>query len=73
MQNITELRDQLASTHAKILDGSMDLKTAKELTNVAGKMIKSLSVELEYNKYLGLKKVIPFATTGNENLDKKRM
>ena len=38
----------------------MTLKTGKELANMAGKIINSCKVELEYNAYMDIKTKIPF-------------
>ena len=60
MQNITELRKSLSENYEAIKDGSMELKVASELANVAGKIINSLKVELEYNLKMDYKKKIEY-------------
>lgn len=60
MKNITELRNSLAANYDKMLSGEMELKTGKELANVAGKIISSLKVEIEYNTVLNKNKQIEF-------------
>ena len=47
-ETMTELRDQLLDLFTDIGDGAVDLKVAKEKSNAAGKIIKSVSVQLEY-------------------------
>ena len=66
MKNITELRTSLADNYTKIKAGKMGLNTGKELANMAGKIINSLKVELEYNNLMGIKSEIPFLKT-NDN------
>lgn len=44
----TELRDDLLVIYEKIKSGQVDLKTAKELNNCAGKIITSAKVQIEY-------------------------
>lgn len=58
--NITELRNRLLDLFQNITDGSIDLKIAKEMSNAAGKIIKSASVQLEYAIARGDKPSIPF-------------
>jgi hypothetical protein len=60
MQNITELRKSLADNYTKMKAGKMGLNTGKELANMAGKMINSLKVELDYNSLMGIKTPIEF-------------
>jgi hypothetical protein len=60
MENITQLRDDLLKQYESIVDGSVDLKTAKEIANTAGKIISSAKVQLEYNNYVGEKTKIAF-------------
>jgi len=60
MQNITELRKALTRNYAEMENGSMDLKLGSELCNVAGKIINSLKVELEYNSLMKNNKKIEF-------------
>lgn len=57
---MTELRDQLLDLFRDIGTGTVDLKTAKERSNAAGKIIKSASVQLEYAVAREEKPEIPF-------------
>jgi hypothetical protein len=65
MQSITELRISLADNYQQMKKGTMELKTGSELSNVAGKIINSLKVELEYNHNLGIKRKIDFLENSN--------
>jgi hypothetical protein len=60
MQNITELRDSLASNYDKMKAKKMTLSMGKELANTAGKILGTLKVELEYNQMMNEKKKIKF-------------
>ncbi len=60
MKNITELRKKLAKNFEAMESKTMTLKTGKELANMAGKIINSCKVELEYNAYMDIKTKIPF-------------
>lgn len=48
MQNCDELRAELASTFAKLKSGEIKPSEAAELANLAGKMIGSAKVQVEY-------------------------
>ncbi len=60
MQNITELRKSLTDNYEKMKLGKMDLKTGKELSNSAGKILQSLKVEIDYQAHTKNKKEIEF-------------
>jgi hypothetical protein len=48
MKNVNELRDQLAIVFAGLQSGTIPHKDAAELANLAGKMINSAKVQVEY-------------------------
>jgi hypothetical protein len=48
MNNITELREELANVFTGLRDGTLDPKQAIEMNNAAGKMINTVKVQLEY-------------------------
>lgn len=48
MENITELRNNLADLFEQIRTDAIDVKHAAEMNNTAGKIIASLKVELDY-------------------------
>ena len=48
INNATELREDMLAIYEKIKSGQIDLKTAKELNNCAGKIINSAKVQVEY-------------------------
>ena len=60
MQNIRELREDLAEIFDKTYRQELPTKVCKELTNTAGKILTSLKVELEYNQFMEVKKTIDF-------------
>jgi len=49
MKNIKELRDELVSVFKGLEAGTVDINAAKEMNNAAGKIIKSLAVQLDYS------------------------
>lgn len=48
MQNCDELRQELAKTFAQLKSGEIKPSEAAELANLAGKMIGSAKVQVEY-------------------------
>ena len=48
MKNAEELRDELAQTFAQLKSGAIKPSEAAELANLAGKMIVSAKVQVEY-------------------------
>lgn len=48
MKNADELRDELAQTFAQLKAGTIKPSEAAELANLAGKMIASAKVQVEY-------------------------
>lgn len=60
MNNITELRDQLAEVFSELRNGTIEAKNVSELANLAGKMINSAKVQLEYHALKGEPPNIPF-------------
>jgi len=63
MNNIKELTEDLKNVYKEARSGQLDIKVAKELANVAGKILKSASLNLEYNKHTGDKTPIDFLET----------
>ncbi len=49
MKNVNELRDELGETFDGLVSGRVNPKVAKEIANVAGKMINSAKVQLDYH------------------------
>ena len=48
MKNAEELRDELAQTFAQLKSGEIKPSEAAELANLAGKMIGSAKVQVDY-------------------------
>lgn len=48
MKNITELNKHLTDLYTALQNGSIDVKTAAEMNNTAGKIINVQKVQLEY-------------------------
>ena len=50
MQNINNLRNELADVFAKLKSGEIEVKTAEALNNTAGKMMNTVIAELKYRE-----------------------
>lgn len=48
MKNITEMTAQLTALYDALKEGRIDVKTAAEMNNTAGKIINVQKVQLEY-------------------------
>jgi hypothetical protein len=57
MKNVEELREHLSTVFLGIRNGSIKHKDAAELANLAGKMINSAKVQVEY---YALRKETPY-------------
>jgi hypothetical protein len=55
MKNVTELREQLSQVFTELRSGTVKHSDAAELANLAGKMINSAKVQLEY--YINIQKI----------------
>ncbi len=60
IKNIKDLTADLVSNYEKLGQGKLSTKDAKEISNMAGKIINSAKINLEYNSYMKLERVIPF-------------
>jgi hypothetical protein len=67
MKNITELNNHLTDLYQALRDGTIDVKTAAEMNNTAGKIINVQKVQLEYAELRSEAPVIPFLGGGNGN------
>lgn len=65
-QNIETLRNDLLQSFEQLKSGKLDNKSAKEITNMAGKIILSSKVELDYIKYMEIDRKIEFLEVDKE-------
>lgn len=63
MKNVTELRDQLSQVFYELRNNTVKHTDAAELANIAGKMINSAKVQLEYYALRKESPTIPFLTS----------
>lgn len=59
--NLTELRLDLLEAYRDVKSDSLNIQKAKELSNLAGKIIKSVAVQIEYANIRKETPDIPFA------------
>lgn len=60
INNMSELRDNLADVYAKVVTGDIEVDQAKSLSAIAGKMIFSVRTQIEYQVARGEKPNIGF-------------
>lgn len=60
IKNIKDLTEDLAKNYSKLVKGSLTEKRAKEISNMAGKIINSAKTQLEYNSYMKYQRPITF-------------
>jgi hypothetical protein len=53
MKNVSELRNELSAVYKDLRAGDVDPKVAKELANLAGKMINSAKIQIDYHTMRG--------------------
>ena len=58
--NVVELRNELLVVFDKHREGKMGNDEVKQAANIAGKIISSAKVQMEYNKMVQSKNRIPF-------------
>lgn len=58
--NVTNLRNDLVKVYEQLRNKEIGVSEASEAANVAGKILSSAKVQLEYNKYCGSKDEIVF-------------
>jgi len=51
MKTVTDLRNDLIEIYKETKSGETDNQTAGVLANIAGKIIKSTALELNYNQF----------------------
>jgi len=51
MKTVTDLRDDLIEVYKETKSGGIDNQTAGVLANIAGKIVKSAALELNYNQF----------------------
>lgn len=56
MDNVKTLRDDLIKAYKQLRDGSIGISEAKGLANMAGKIISTAKVQMEFNKMTGKNK-----------------
>lgn len=65
MNNITDLRNELAALFTQLKAGKIEAKQAVEMNNAAGKIINTVKVQLEYAALRKEAPDIPFMHNGD--------
>ncbi len=60
MKNIQELRSELADNFQNLKAGKMEVGEVAEMNNTAGKIIKTLAIELKQAEITQTRQPIPF-------------
>lgn len=63
MKNTSDLRKEMVKVFEKLRDSEIDTLVAKTMVATSNSILKSLAIEAEYNKFLGLKDRINFLKT----------
>lgn len=73
MKNVEELRAQLSAVFVGLQNGSVQHKDASEFANLAGKIINSAKVQVEYYTLRKETPVIPFlsSTVSESSIEEK--
>ena len=66
ISNVSSLIVDLSVAYELLRSKEMPLTEAKEIANMAGKLIKAASLQLKYNQYMKINEPIPFLITTNE-------
>lgn len=64
MKNIVELRNELKKVFTGVKSGNLKIAKAKELNNVASKIMQSVSIEMKREQQTGRKRTIDFVDNG---------
>lgn len=60
INDISELREDLLIVYNDLRNGKIGIREARENANMAGKIIASAKIQLEYNAYMKASKKISF-------------
>lgn len=71
LSNVNELRNFLADELKKVTETNSTPATANAVANLAGKILQSVKLELEYNRMKGLTPEIDFVQKYKNNSTKK--
>ena len=69
MKNMNDVRERLAAVFAGLENGTIKPGEAAELSNVAGKMINSAKVQIEYYALRKEQPIITFLESSDERGD----
>lgn len=66
INTMSDLIADLSKAYESLRENKLGLNEAKEISNIAGKLIKGASVQLKYNQYMKVADEIPFLNSKKE-------
>lgn len=60
IENVKDLTADLVKHYESLTYGKLSIRKAKEISNLAGKIINSAKANLDYNSYMKFKREISF-------------
>lgn len=60
ISNISDLRDDLLNVYTNLIDGEIGIREAKARNSTASTILKSATIQMEYNVYTKSTAKIPF-------------
>lgn len=66
IKTMSDLIKDLSVAYESLRENKLGLNEAKEISNLAGKLIKSSSVQLKYNQHMKVNDKIPFLESTKE-------
>ena len=60
MENVSKLREEMVEVFKNLKARKIDVHQAKAFVGVSNSILKTASIEADYNKFLGEKKKIKF-------------
>ncbi len=67
INHVRDLQDKMIALFEALETEEISLAQAKEMNNTSGKILKCSKIELDYNKVMERKKVIPFIEKASED------
>lgn len=69
VKNLNQLRDALAEELRKVASGEINASSANAVANIAGKIISSVKLEMEYHKLSGVQSSIDFVSNNVKRIE----
>ena len=69
MQNIKELRTRMIENYDLLVSGERPVSLVKEVTNIAGKLMASVAIDLKYQTHMHFEKDIDYLYSKKERIE----